>query len=590
MGPIRGKTGRETQVRHIDTLSCSELAGKPLSAVRARTAAHLLGIVALPLLSFVLAPEGLRAQQADGGWRQSGPYYEQPAPVSQPGYDQRDYAQSSPYGQQSYARTAPDPTQQYPQQGYEQAQGYESAPALGAQQLEQFVAPIALYPDALVALVLTASTYPVQVTDADGWLRTQGNASPEEIAAGADSQAWDPSVKALTAFPQVLAEMAQNQQWTTDLGNAYFNQPQDVLAAVQAMRRRAQSAGNLQSSPQEAVNYYQGNIELSPPDPQEAYVPSYNPWDVYGDPVAPYPGFSLLDTLGSFLGSSPVNYGLGLAMSAFNHTSWGWLSWGLSWLGQSVLFHQGNYFSNSNTVADWGLPHGGRRAWSGGGGTVARLPNRTPRGYGYSEAQGQRFVRPPVRSQGNWPGAGGSYPLPERGYARPLQTSNRIPPPVRGPQQYRDFDTQRGSEPVYRGRPDAIYRGSQQAYNRMPSITSRPQAYEPPRYGSGFYGGSRETYGSRPAPIYRSPARSYVASNDWARGDFGRGSSRSFSGHSFAGSSSYKAPHSGGFHLFGGGGHAPKSFNPGRSFGGGHSSHSDHSSHGSHSGRGGRHH
>jgi hypothetical protein len=572
MGPIRGKTGRETQAARFGRWD----------------------IAALALLSLALAPEGLRAQQADGGWRQSGPYYEQPAPIPQPVYGQQDYAQSSPYGQQPYAQTAPDATQQYPQQEYEQAQGYESAQALGAQQLEQFVAPIALYPDALVALVLAASTYPVQVMDADGWRRAQGNASPEEIAAGADSQAWDPSVKALTAFPQVLAEMAQNQQWTTDLGNAYYNQPQDVLAAVQAMRRRAQAAGNLQSSPQEAVNYYQGNIELSPPDPQEAYVPSYNPWDVYGDPVAPYPGFSLLDTLGSFLGSSPVNYGLGLAMSAFNHTSWGWLSWGLSWLGQSVLFHQGNYSSNSNTVADWGLPHGGRRAWSSGGsgGTVARLPNRTPRGYGYSEAQGQRFVRPPVRSQGNWPGAGGSYPLPERGYARPLQTSNRIPPPVRRPQQYRDFDTQRASEPVYRGsRPDAIYRGSQQTYNRMPSIASRPQAYEPPRYGSGFYGGSRETYGSRPAPTYRTPDRSYAASNDMGRGDFGRGSSRSFSGHSFAGSS-YKAPHSGGFHLFGGGSHAPKSFNPGRSFGGGHSSHSDHSSHGGHSGGhwGGKHH
>jgi hypothetical protein len=98
------------------------------------------------------------------------------------------------------------------------------------------VAPIALYPDTLVAQVLAASTYPVQVVDADRWRQAQGYASPDQIAAGADAQTWDPSLKVLTAFPQVLAEMDRNLQWTTDLGNAYYNQPQDVLQAVQVMR------------------------------------------------------------------------------------------------------------------------------------------------------------------------------------------------------------------------------------------------------------------------------------------------------------------------------------------------------------------
>ena len=91
------------------------------------------------------------------------------------------------------------------------------------------MAPIALYPDTLVAQVLAASTYPAQVVDADRWRQAQGYASPDQIAAGADAQTWDPSLKALTAFPQVLAEMDRNLQWTTDLGNAYYNQPQDVL-------------------------------------------------------------------------------------------------------------------------------------------------------------------------------------------------------------------------------------------------------------------------------------------------------------------------------------------------------------------------
>ncbi len=198
---------------------------------------------------------------------------------------------------------------------------------LGPAQLEQLVAPIALNPDSLVALMLAASTYPNQVADADSWRQSQGNAPPDQIAYGAGLQNWDPSVKALTAFPQVLAEMDQNSQWTAALGNAYYNQPQDVLQAIQVMRQRAQAAGNLQSTPQEDVSYNQGYIQLAPANPQVVYVPAYNPWAVYGQPVSPYPGFSLLGALGSFFnssfGSSAVQFGLGMVMSAFNHTPFG---------------------------------------------------------------------------------------------------------------------------------------------------------------------------------------------------------------------------------------------------------------------------
>ncbi len=185
--------------------------------------------------------------------------------------------------------------------------------------------------------------------------RAQRYASADQIAAGADVQNWDPSVKALTAFPQVLAQMDRNLQWTTDLGNAYYNQTQDVLEAVQVMRRRAQQAGNLQSTPQQAVHYDQGYVQLTPVNPQVVYVPTYNPWTVYGEQVSPYPGFSLLGALESFFGSSPINYGLGIAMSAFSQTPWGWLAWGLNWLAQSVLFNQSDYHSHSATVTDWGF-------------------------------------------------------------------------------------------------------------------------------------------------------------------------------------------------------------------------------------------
>ena len=228
-------------------------------------------------LAVMLLPLGqteLFAQQY-GAYGQYAPYpqpgYGQPQPYGQPAYPQ------SPYPQQAYPQQYPQqaypqqyPQQAYPQQAYPQQysqpaypsngqpyaqQGYAPDYAqnpvqpLGAGQLEQLVVPIALYPDALVAQVLTASTYPAQVADADRWRQAQGYAPPEQIAAGAAAQNWDPSVKALTAVPQVLAEMDRNTRWTTDLGNAYYNQPQDVMQAIQVMRQRAQSAGIYRTHP-----------------------------------------------------------------------------------------------------------------------------------------------------------------------------------------------------------------------------------------------------------------------------------------------------------------------------------------------------
>ena len=152
-----------------------------------------------------------------------------------------------PMGQDSaFAQSAPPPAQANDQQA-------PQAQPLSPDQLDQLVAPIALYPDALVAQVLAASTYPTQVVEADRWRQAQGNASAEQIAAGADAQNWDASVKALTAFPTVLAQMDKNIQWTTDLGNAYYNQPQDVMDSVQAMRQKAQGAGQLRNTPQQVV-------------------------------------------------------------------------------------------------------------------------------------------------------------------------------------------------------------------------------------------------------------------------------------------------------------------------------------------------
>jgi hypothetical protein len=314
--------------------------------------------------------------------------YQQPA-YGQPGYPpQQTYGQSqSYYGQQPYA-----------QPGYAQPQ-MQGQP-LDAQQLEQLVAPIALYPDSLVAEVLAASTYPQQIAEADQWRQAQGYAPSQQIAAGAEVQNWDPSVKGLTAFPQVLAQMDRNVRWTTDLGNAYYNQPQDVLEAVQAMRQRAQASGNLQSTPQENVSYDQGNIEVAPTNPQVVYVPTYNPWVVYGQPMAPYPGFSVLGAVGSFLGSA-VSFGLGVGMAGFNQTPFGLLGWGLSWLSQAVLFNHANYFSHSSTVADWGFAHGGGRAFSQPGYRAGSGFGQARGGYYAGNRPSAGYGRPPVQQAYN---------------------------------------------------------------------------------------------------------------------------------------------------------------------------------------------
>ncbi len=316
--------------------------------------------------------------------QQSNQYTAGQAGDQQSGYGQPEYGQSNPYGddvspQQRYSRPSPVDADSVSQEGNGNVQ------PLSEGQLQQLVAPIALYPDNLIAQILAASTYPAQVAEADRWRWTQGNEPAEEVVAGADAQPWDPSVKALTAFPQVLSEMNHNLQWVTELGNAYYNQPLDVLHAVQVMRWRAQAAGNLRGTPQESVTYEQGNIVLAPVNPQLVYVPQYNPWVVYGAPVVPYPGFSLLGTIGSFVGSAAVRFGWGIAMAAFSRSPFGLLAWGLNWLTHAIVFHGSTYYTHSITVRDWGLPHGGPRAFYG---------NRTFAGEPYRQTgHWQRFYR-----------------------------------------------------------------------------------------------------------------------------------------------------------------------------------------------------
>ncbi len=280
------------------------------------------------------------------------------------------------------------------------------AQPLSADQLDQLVAPIALYPDALVAQVLAASTYPTQVVEADRWLQSQGNAPADQIAAGADSHNWDPSVKALAAFPTVLAQMDKNLQWTTDLGNAYYNQPQDVMDSVQAMRQKAQGAGHLRSSEQQTVATTDGAITIAPANPTVVYVPAYDPWAVYGAPFPMYPGYFYAPPPGIFWGGFGIGFGIGIGIGLWGGWGWGWGHWGMGWHNHGVFYNHGRYFTHSSTV----INHGFNRPGSPGHGYGARGAYARPAGGGFNRA-GAAGARSNIGNRG--PGGasrpGGTY-------------------------------------------------------------------------------------------------------------------------------------------------------------------------------------
>jgi uncharacterized membrane protein YgcG len=218
-------------------------------------------------------------------------------------------------------------------------------------ELNQLVAPIALYPDALVAQIVAAASYPTQVVEADRWIQQNSGLKGEELAKAADSQSWDPSVKALTQFPSALAMMDKNLSWTSALGEAYVNQPQNVLDAVQVMRQRAQQAGNLKSTPQEAVTTEGQTIVIQPSDPDVVYVPEYDPWDVYGEPLDYYPDW--IGVPGAFDGPG-IEFGLGVGIGIFGGFGWGWHHWGADWHGHDVEYNHNPYISHSRTFGDHG--------------------------------------------------------------------------------------------------------------------------------------------------------------------------------------------------------------------------------------------
>jgi len=214
------------------------------------------------------------------------------------------------------------------------------------------VAPIALYPDSLVAQILAASTFPEEVVEADRWVQSNPDLKGDALGRAVDQQPWDPSVKALSAFPSVLGNMDKNLSWTSSLGDAYYNQQQDVMDAVQVMRRRAEEAGNLKNTPQQTVATQGEDVEIQPTDPNTVYVPAYDPWLVYGGPIVAWPGWYPYP--GIWFGGPYLSFGVGFGIGWFGGFGWGYPHWGFDWHNHAVMFNHGRYFSRSNTFYNRG--------------------------------------------------------------------------------------------------------------------------------------------------------------------------------------------------------------------------------------------
>ena len=270
-----------------------------------------------------------------------------------------------------------------------------SAPAAyvlpDANQLYELVAPIALFPDKLVAQVLAASAYPEQISAADAWLTQHPELKGSGLLQAVDQQPWDASIKSLTGFRSVLGQMASNASWTSALGEAYANDPTDVMNAIQVMRQRASANGALKSDGRQRVSTEprayappasgdaststaQGSLIVPPPqtiviEPAQAgvvYVPVYNPTVVYGMPLPLYPGYIYAPPPYNAVATGLISFGVGVVVGAAleNHYNWGWSAWGAHWgpgyaggwvgHGPGIGYHHAPYVSHSTTIINHG--------------------------------------------------------------------------------------------------------------------------------------------------------------------------------------------------------------------------------------------
>jgi Protein of unknown function (DUF3300) len=248
----------------------------------------------------------------------------------------------------------------------------QTASKIPAEQLDSLVAPIALYPDELLSQVLVASTYPLEIIQLQQWLTKNPNLKDKALVDAVSKQSWDPSIQAMAALPEVVKRLADDIQWTTDLGNAFLAQQSDVMDAVQRMRKKAKDTGALKSSDQQKVETKvvesKTVIVVQQANPEVVYVPTYNPTVVYGAPVYPYPPIYYPPyPTGAVIATSAISFGVGVAMGAAWGGGWGW---GAGWGHNDIDINVQNNFNRNANI------NGGNRANISGGTRVSNTGNK----------------------------------------------------------------------------------------------------------------------------------------------------------------------------------------------------------------------
>jgi hypothetical protein len=443
------------------------------------------------------------------------------------------------------------------------------ASLMAPEQLDDLVAPIALYPDNLLGQVLVASTYPLEVAEAAQWLQQNRNLQGSQLVDAAREQNWDASIQALVVFPDVLNRLSSNIRWTTDLGNAFLAQQSDVMNAVQQMRARARGAGKLYSTPQETVTTEtqagQPIIEIVPANPQVVYVPAYDPEYIWGPPAWGYYPPLYYPSYGFGFG-----FGSGIYIgSFFGGLGWGGWGWGPNWYGGGIFLNAGffNRYHFGGFRGGFGRDGFGRGVWehnpdhrlgvaypnrglanrfasaSGASfGNRGSLSTRAGQSGFTAQQRGGGFngaARPQTNGAqaGGWhrfgePGSGGSVAAPRNGFA--AQSPNRG---AGGWSHFGNAQPNVGSAPAYRG---GSYNGGSLApsYRSNPSVNGGGGGFRSaPSYGGGNYSGGRAAPSYRPSPSFggggggfRAAAPSYSGGGGGFHGGGGGGGFRSGGG------------------------------------------------------------
>jgi hypothetical protein len=385
------------------------------------------------------------------------------------------------------------------------------------QQLDNLVAPIALYSDPLLSQVLVATTYPLELVEAQQWLQKNRGLTGTRLMDEARQHDWDPSVQAMVALPDVLARLNSDIRWTTDLGNAFLAQQADVMAAVQRMRASAEANGRLSSSPQQTVTTQTDNgqsaIVIEPANPQVIYVPTYDPMYIWGPPAwGYYPGL-YYPAFG--FGWGP-GFDVGLCFGGWGFGGWGgWGAWGWgpNWFGHGIFVNHA-FFRN----------YGFRGGFGGGG----------------------------FQGRGIWthdPGHRLGVPYPNRQLSARFQSASRL---SAGRMASRDSFGQRfsgqgqsfgGNRGTFQGQPAGRQFGNR--FNGQPGGGNQSFRNVAPQ------GGMRNF---QTAPRYQSPPSFNNGGGARSFGGGGGGGARSFGGGGGGGARSFGGGGGGGARSFGGGG------------------------------------